>query len=170
MINRCRLQFYIVGILLCLLCTVSRLPSAYAQTVTYDYDELNRMKRASYLNGTVVDYTYDGTGNRSQVAHSVDTTPPTSTVEVNSGAPATNSAEVTLSVTCPDSTGCLRMQFSNDGVTYSTPEFYSGSKAWTLSSGGGSKTVYIRVMDKAGNWSSVQTSANRLCCYLGVLS
>jgi hypothetical protein len=41
------------------------------------------------------------------------------------------------------------MQFSNDGVNYSAEEPYATSKAWTLSSGDGAKTVYVRFRDKA---------------------
>jgi 3D (Asp-Asp-Asp) domain-containing protein len=45
------------------------------------------------------------------------------------------------------------MQFSNDNVNYSTAESYAPSKAWTLTSGDGTKTVYAKFKDKPGNWS-----------------
>ena len=32
-------------------------------TVTYDYDELNRIKTANYSNGQIVNYVYDSSGN-----------------------------------------------------------------------------------------------------------
>ena len=45
------------------------------------------------------------------------------------------------------------MQFSNDNTNWSTAETFSTSKAWTLTSGDGTKTVYAKLKDKAGNWS-----------------
>lgn len=134
----------LIEILLAFSLIVAMSSPVYAQTVSYDYDELDRMKRASYLDGTVVDYSYDSTGNRASIVHSLDTTAASGSVEVNSGATSTGNSTVTLSLTCPDTTGCLQMQFSNDGVTYSTPEFYSGSKVWALSSGDGTKCHGLR--------------------------
>jgi hypothetical protein len=46
------------------------------------------------------------------------------------------------------------MQFSNDNINWSAPETYAISKAWTLSSGDGTKPVYVKFKDGAGNWSS----------------
>jgi YD repeat-containing protein len=40
---------------------------SYAETVNYIYDELNRLIRVEYADGTKIEYTYDGVGNRSQV-------------------------------------------------------------------------------------------------------
>ncbi len=45
------------------------------------------------------------------------------------------------------------MRFSNDNATYSTAETYATTKAWTLSTGDGTKTVYVEFKDGAGNWS-----------------
>ena len=33
----------------------------YAET--YEYDELNRLKKVNYDNGTVIEYSYDAAGN-----------------------------------------------------------------------------------------------------------
>jgi hypothetical protein len=44
------------------------------------------------------------------------------------------------------------MKFSNDGVTYSSEYAYATSRAWTLLSGTGNKTVYVLFKDAAGNW------------------
>ncbi len=35
-----------------------------AMATTYEYDQLNRLKRVTYDNGTVIEYTYDASGNR----------------------------------------------------------------------------------------------------------
>ena len=49
------------------------------------------------------------------------------------------------------------MKFSNDNITYSTPESYATTRAWTLTSGDGTKTVYAKFKDSAGSWSNAYT-------------
>jgi len=85
--------------------------------------------------------------------YTIDTTLPTGTITINGGAASTNNTSVTLTLSCSDVNGCSQMQFSNDEVTYSTPEVYATSKAWTLTSGDGTRTVYVKFKDTAGNWS-----------------
>jgi hypothetical protein len=85
----------------------------------------------------------------------VDGTPPSGTISINSGAAYTTSTSVTLNLSCTDAkSGCDQMQFSNNNATWSLWEVYAASKAWTLSSGDGIKTVYVRYKDKVGNISS----------------
>ncbi len=210
---------------------------SYGETaVNYIYDELNRLKRVEYGDGTVVEYTYDKAGNRlglivdataptttasppggiyppgqtvtlqcydagglgcdkiyyttdgsapttsssiysvpipvsnttlkffatDLAGHSeavkteiytVDAVLPTGTITINSGAASTNNRNVTLTLSCSDTNGCSEMQFSNDDITYSTPEAYGTTKAWTLSAGDGTKIVYVKFKDTPGNWS-----------------
>ena len=40
--------------------------ASFASLVTYTYDDLNRLKKAEYEDGTVIDYNYDEVSNRSQ--------------------------------------------------------------------------------------------------------
>ena len=210
--------------------------SCYAETVNYVYDDLNRLIRVEYEDGTVVQYTYDKTGNRlvqfidaeapittasppggiypqgltvtlacddgagfgcdkiyyttdgtdpttssniystpipvsdtmlkffarDLAGHSegikshiytVDAVPPSGTIIINSGAVYTNSTNVTLILSCTDPNGCSQMQFSNDNITYSTAESYGTNKLWSLESGDGAKTVYVKFKDVPGNWS-----------------
>ena len=88
-----------------------------------------------------------------------DTTLPTGTILINGGATYTSSASVTLTLSCSDGgTGCSQMQFSNDGTTWSTLESFATTKSWTLSGGQGSKTVYARYRDGAGNTSTNYTN------------
>ncbi len=128
--------------------------TSYTETATYIYDELNRLIGVIYEDGTGVFYTYDASGNRITLASYPDTVPPTGTITINSGAAVTYNPAVTLTLTCSDNVGCSQMQFSNDDVTYSTPEAYGTTKSWTLSPGYGTKTVYAKFKDVAGNWST----------------
>jgi hypothetical protein len=83
----------------------------------------------------------------------IDTILPTGTMTINAGATATNNTSVTLTLTCSDANGCAQMQFSNDNVTWATAVTYATTKSWTLTSGDGTKTVYVKFKDTAGNWS-----------------
>ncbi|MBE3137916.1 MAG: PGF-pre-PGF domain-containing protein [Thermoplasmata archaeon] len=63
-----------------------------------------------------------------------------------------NSVSVTLAITAADATsGLYQMLIAND-VTFtgSSWETYSTSKSWTLTSGDGVKTVYLKVKDNTG--------------------
>ncbi|OPX99194.1 MAG: hypothetical protein A4E58_00436 [Syntrophorhabdus sp. PtaB.Bin006] len=82
---------------------------------------------------------------------SPDVTPPVGSISIDSGATYTNNVNVGLHLSCTDNMGCLSMRFSNDNVTYSSPEIYGTSKAWTLTGGSGLKTVYVQFVDEAGN-------------------
>ena len=84
-----------------------------------------------------------------------DTTPPTGSILINNNALKTNSTQVTLNLSAKDLFGVSQMQFSNDNITWSPPEAYKTSKTWTIPSGDGTKTVYAKFKDKAGNWSKV---------------
>jgi YD repeat-containing protein len=103
----------------------------------------------------------DLAGNSESVksqTYTIDTTPPTGTITINSGAAYTISTNVTLTFSCNDAQGCAQMQFSNDNITYSTPEAYATTKAWPLTSGDGTKTVYIKFKDTPGNWSAAYSN------------
>ncbi len=96
-----------------------------------------------------------GPAESPKITVNTDTTPPTGSITMNSGAAATNNSTVTLALSATDDSGTVaQMQFSNDNVTYAAAETYAASRAWTLSSGEGAKTVYVKFQDAAGNWSS----------------
>ncbi len=83
-----------------------------------------------------------------------DTIPPTGTIAISKDNPYTKTTSVTLKLSARDTgSGVYQMTLSNDNSTWSTPEKYTTSKKWTLSSGDGPKTVYVKFSDKAGNWS-----------------
>jgi hypothetical protein len=84
-----------------------------------------------------------------------ETVPPAGTISINSGESSTNSTFATLTLSCNDpASGCSEMRFSNDGSTWSLWEPFATSKAWALSSGNGTKRVYIQFKDTAGNMST----------------
>jgi hypothetical protein len=91
------------------------------------------------------------------IVPSPDATPPTGSVSIDSGASATASTSVMLSVSASDATSPVSyVALSNDGSTWTTRP-YAASQSWTLSTGDGSKTVYAKWRDAAGNWSAVKS-------------
>jgi hypothetical protein len=105
-----------------------------------------------------IEYIYDNAGNLVERRMTLDDVGPTGTVLINSGAAYTNSRWVTLTLTCSDAvSGCSEMQFKNDGSTYSSPEPYAATKPWTLAAADGTRVLYVKFKDKAGNWSAPYT-------------
>src|SRR5262245_61139506 len=103
----------------------------------------------------------DAAGNNAiatPISITVDNQAPTGSILINGGAPATNSTTVTLTLSASDAfSGVTQMRFSNNGTSFSTAENYATTKAWTLSNGAGTKTVYVQFRDAAGNWSASAT-------------
>jgi len=104
----------------------------------------------------------DNAGNISAAFSStivLDTTAPTGSVVINSGATNTNSTTAQLTLSAADSGSVVaQMSFSNDNSNWSTWENYATTKSWTLATGDGSKTVYARFKDSAGNISTPVSS------------
>jgi hypothetical protein len=113
-----------------------------------------------YGYGTTIEYTYDEAGNLIEKRIRADDPGlPTGTITINSGAASTNSTSVALTLSCSDAQGCSQMRFSNDNVTYSTPETYATTKAWTLTTSDATKTVYVKFKDTPGNWSTAYSKS-----------
>jgi hypothetical protein len=100
----------------------------------------------------------DGAGNVSgKYGDTVvlDTTGPSGSVEVAGGADVVNERTVQLTLGAEDAgSGVAWMQFSEDGKSWSGWEAYGTTKRWTLSEGDGTKAVYVRYQDGAGNVST----------------
>jgi len=88
----------------------------------------------------------------------IDTVPPQNgSVLINSGDAKTFSPEITLTLSAADSlSGVSKMAFSNDGLYWSAPMTYAGNADWTLISGEGTRTVYARFSDSAGNQTTAE--------------
>ena len=96
-----------------------------------------------------------GNGTFTGQSYTIDKTAPTGTLVINGGAAATNSRNVTLTLSATDALSSVtQMRFSNTGTSFSAAEAYAPTKAWTLTTGAGTKTVYVQYRDGAGNWST----------------
>jgi hypothetical protein len=98
----------------------------------------------------------DAAGNESvpfSDSITLDTTAPNGTVIINGGAAITKATTVTLAV-YDGGSGAVLSRYSSDQVTWTEWESYNESKAYTLPSGDGPKTVYVQLKDAAGNESA----------------
>ncbi|TLM65893.1 MAG: DUF1566 domain-containing protein [Deltaproteobacteria bacterium] len=73
----------------------------------------------------------------------------TGMLTINAGAAYTSATGVTLTVARP-ADSWTQMAFSADGTTWSTWGAFAASKAFTLSTGDGAKTVYVRFKNDGG--------------------
>jgi parallel beta-helix repeat protein len=117
---------------------------------------------AESANNTLEYWSVDKAGNEEdhQVLTGIklDKTKPTGSIHINNGVAYTNSTSATLSLTASDNvSGVAQMRFSNDNASWTSWETYNASKAWSLTLGDGTKTVYCQFRDNAGLTSSVCT-------------
>lgn len=84
----------------------------------------------------------------------VDTQAPVGSVSINGGAASTDTTAVTLGLSATDNVGVTMMMVSNN-ADFSGASWvaYATSMAWTLTGGDGTKTVYVKYKDAAGNIS-----------------
>jgi len=86
----------------------------------------------------------------------LDTTAPTGSLSINSGALYSNVTPVSLNLSALDSgSGIHQMSFSTDQVSWTASETYATSRSFTLPSGDGTKTLYVKYADQAGNVSAI---------------
>ncbi len=101
----------------------------------------------------------DNLNNESAVysdAITLDTDLPTGSITVDGGASSTTSSEVSLTINASDTTSSIdEMIISlNSEFSDASYEGYATSKTLNIGSSNGTKTIYIRFKDKAGNTSS----------------
>ncbi len=103
----------------------------------------------------------DAVGNVSSTASDtvvLDTTAPTGTVDIESGAAWTNSLSVSLALSASDAgSGVADVRSSNDARTWSSWTTYAASLAHTLTSTEGTRTVYVQFRDAVGNVSATSS-------------
>ncbi len=113
-------------------------------------------------NKTVYVKYYDKAGNERIYSKSIilDTLAPTGSININGGATHTNSPVLTLNLSAVDNgSGIDKMRFSNDNVNWTSSEPYVATKQWTVASGNGTRTVYVRYYDKIGRVSPVYSKS-----------
>ncbi len=99
----------------------------------------------------------DNAGNISAGAtatgNPTDTTPPTGTVIINSGATYTTKTAVTLGLGATDPSGVTGVCISNTPFTAACTTWltFAATKPWTLAPVDGLKTVYVQYKDVKGN-------------------
>jgi hypothetical protein len=101
-------------------------------------------------------YYQDWTQKGTYTIDIVDTTAPTGTIKINNDSQYANSTAVTLNLSASDNlggSGLDQMQFSNEKTAWSSPKNYAVTTVWSLASGDGTKTVWAKFKDTAGNWS-----------------
>jgi len=127
-------------------------PQPYSPTATW---------RLPYGDGwhTVWGRFIDAADNVTQTQSVVllDTAPPTGSITIDNGAAYAASTSVTLALTSMDTgSGTGQMAVANtSNFGGSTWMAYATSLTWTLTAGTGTKTVYVKFRDRAGNTSSV---------------
>lgn len=84
----------------------------------------------------------------------IDTSTASGSIKIDKGSAWTDTPAVSLALGCSDTkSGCRAMQLSNNNVTFTAPEPFVKTRAWTLADGDGKKTVYVRYLDGVGNVS-----------------
>ena len=82
-------------------------------------------------------------------------------MSIKNGATYTNHRAVTLALGANDpapGSGIASMCFSDDAATWSSWESYAASKSWTLDPDNGTKTFLVKVKDRAGNETTMQST------------
>lgn len=128
---------------------------AYAATKSLSLPSVEGLKTVHYQ-------IKDKAGNTSEYSDQItlDTSLPTGSININSGAAYATQTSVTLNLTGADSgSGIDKMSFSTDNANWTVSEAYATSKAFSLSAGEGTKTVYVKFYDRAGNASVVYSKS-----------
>lgn len=106
-------------------------------------------------------------GNESGIYYDeifVDGVKPSGIIAINAGATYTKSTAVTLNLSASDGagSGVDKMSFKKDGGSWSGWENYKATKSWTLPSTNGTRRVWVKYKDSAGNVSSAVSDTIKL--------
>jgi len=134
--------------------TYYKINDSPTKTVSTDGQPLITTERAD---NKLEYWSIDNIGNK-EIPHHIltdiklDKTAPSGSITINNGDAYTTSTTVTLTLTATDTTsGVYQVRFSNDGVWDTEPwQPYTTPKAWNLTTGDGTKTVYYQIKDNAG--------------------
>ncbi|MFC3802566.1 beta strand repeat-containing protein [Cohnella sp. GCM10012308] len=139
----------------------------YSSDLTIAFNEgTATLDGAGFSSGGIVDgegshtlIVADAAGNSTTIQFNLDKTAPIGTLVINGNADSTANKTVTLTVTGSDGGGAggIQARFSNDNTDWTEWQAIAASQAWTLTSGKGTKTVYMQLKDSLGNVSSSYT-------------
>jgi PKD repeat protein/RNA polymerase subunit RPABC4/transcription elongation factor Spt4 len=94
--------------------------------------------------------------NQTAQSNEVTLTVTSDVIVINGGTETANSTSVTLTLSASGiMSNVTQMRFSNNNVDWSAWEPYSTTKQWTLTAENGTKTVYAKFMNGAGDVSDV---------------
>jgi serine protease len=97
---------------------------------------------------------------RAVASLNTDTTGPTGSVSIESGAATTSSTAVSVAVPATDPSGVSQVRLSNDPGMGAVTRVYAATQSWTLAAGAdGTRTVYVQWQDGVGNWSGVSSDS-----------
>lgn len=85
----------------------------------------------------------------------LDTVNPAATLIINNDSAYTNNKTVNLNINGTDTNEIKSMSISNNGQDWGNWEPYNSNKSWILPNENSNNNVYIKVMDEAGNESSI---------------
>jgi YD repeat-containing protein len=140
--------------------------TAWADTVSYEYDSLGRLKKVTSSNGSVIDYTLDPAGNRTGVSSGTPPGVPASITVPSSS--STGSYTINWGVASGTLTAYQLYEATNSGFSGETLA-YSGTALSKAISGKGNGTYYYRVRAcYASMCSAYRTGANPTVVSLGV--
>ena len=83
----------------------------------------------------------------------LDVTPPTGSININNGATYATSRNLSLTLSASDNIQVSKMSFKVDNGAWQTPVAYTSPYTLTISPGDGTRTVYVKFIDSAGNES-----------------
>jgi len=129
-------------------------PYTYAWSITSTNNGTHSWTAKAY--DTVNSTTSTAVSLTVNITTTTDTTPPTGSATINSNAVYAKSLSVTLALSASDASGVAQMCISNT-TSCSAWEAYATSKAWTLTTGDGTKTVYAWFKDSVGNATPAAT-------------
>jgi hypothetical protein len=124
-------------------------------TSEWTYDS-SRIKWETDLQYTIISRATDKVGNveipGTGSTFSYDIEPPELSISINDGAEFTITNDVTVKLNAVDTgSGLTQMSYSKDGNVWSDWEPFKSTAIFYLDYSDGTKKVYYRVMDKAGN-------------------
>ena len=138
-----RVSVAIVAMIISLLLSVV---ISYGQSVNYYYDDLNRLIRIEYPDGTVIGYSYDAVGNRLEEA----VIPPAGTPVSVSGSITTPTPTYTWDAVFGATQYCIKV---NDSTGLRIDQCYTPSQAGCPNNTGTcSVTPAVELAGGAGQW------------------